>query len=234
MAGRPRSSPGRIAAGPRKRLRGQHPDAGARLRHRRAQADDRPCAADWARPSHQRPERSKDDDRPDGTLRRGPCARSGADWRPRQPRRERRPCIAGRLEMVDPMSTLRVATYSRHEGADPSPDCAPQRSRLPGARVGDSARWTSSAAPHRRDLPHYEGLLATPEIRGADRWVPDGPAVPFERSASRSTSSRWDRFRRALIAFMEDYDVIVTPAAELPRSLTAQKRAASPTRLRTA
>ena len=50
-----------------------------------------------------------------------------------------------------------------------------------------------------------------PESASAETWVPDGE-VQLSSMEVEQHLFTWDRFRRALIGFMADYDVILTPA----------------------
>ncbi len=125
------------------------------------------------------------------------------------------PVPLGDWRTVD-LSSLQVASYSRHEGADPSPDCAAAAVAAAGALASVTRRVDEVLPPrigesHRITTDYWR----RPESEAADRWVPDGPAVLSSERVEEHLFE-WDRFRRALIAFMDEYDVIVTPAAELP------------------
>jgi len=125
------------------------------------------------------------------------------------------PVPLGDWRLVD-LSTLRVATYSRHEGADPSPDCAAAAVAAAGALASVTRQVDEVLPPHIGETYRItKDYWRRPESEDADRWVPDGPAV-LSGDLVEEHLFEWDRFRRALIAFMGEYDVIVTPAAELP------------------
>jgi amidase len=51
-----------------------------------------------------------------------------------------------------------------------------------------------------------------PESASPDEWVADGPPQLSSEEVERHLFE-WDRFRRVLLGFMADYDVILTPTA---------------------
>lgn len=54
-----------------------------------------------------------------------------------------------------------------------------------------------------------------PESTSSEEWVADGETQLSSPEVEQHLFA-WDRFRRALIAFMAHFDVILTPAAERP------------------
>lgn len=114
------------------------------------------------------------------------------------------------------VSALRVATYTRHEGAAPTPETEETCQRAAHVLAGLGA-CVEEALPPRIE----EAVVITreywqrPESASAEEWKPDGE---FRLSSEQVEEHlfRWDRFRRALIGFMARYDVILTPAAERP------------------
>ncbi len=113
-------------------------------------------------------------------------------------------------------SALRVATYTHHEGAAPTPETTATCQRAAQALAALGA-CVEEALPPRIE----EAAVITreywqrPESASADEWMPEGE---FRLSSEQVEEHlfRWDRFRRALIGFMARYDVILTPAAERP------------------
>jgi amidase len=114
------------------------------------------------------------------------------------------------------VGALRVATYTRHEGAAPTPATVEtcQQAALALAALG---------APVEEALPPRieEAAVITreywqrPESASAEEWMPDGEFV-LSSAQVEEHLFRWDRFRRALIGFMARYDAILTPVAERP------------------
>lgn len=114
------------------------------------------------------------------------------------------------------VSALRVATYTQHEGAAPTPETVETCQRAAQALAASGA-CVEEALPPRIE----EAAVITreywqrPESASAEEWMPDGE---FRLSSEQIEEHlfRWDRFRRALIGFMARYDVILTPVAERP------------------
>ncbi len=114
------------------------------------------------------------------------------------------------------VSALRVATYTHHEGAAPTPETTATCQRAAQALAALGA-CVEEALPPRIE----EAAVITreywqrPESASADEWMPEGE---FRLSSEQVEEHlfRWDRFRRALIGFMARYDVILTPVAERP------------------
>jgi amidase len=114
------------------------------------------------------------------------------------------------------IGALRVAYYTHHAEAAPTPETA--------ATCRQAAQVLASLGAHVEEAlpPRIEqaGDLtrqywSRPESASADEWVPDAEARLSSIEVEQHLFN-WDRFRRALIGFMADYDVILTPAAERP------------------
>lgn len=131
--------------------------------------------------------------------------------------------------LVVPLPGLRVAVYTEHEGAAPTPETT--------EAVRRAAEALSRAGLHveERVPPRVEEAYAItcdywqqPASESWDDWEPDGAAgLPGE--AVERHLFEWDRLRRALIGFMRRFDVILTPPPKGPPRLTASRRAVSPT-----
>ena len=112
--------------------------------------------------------------------------------------------------------TLRVAFYTHHEEAEPTPETA-ATCRQAARVLGDMCASVEEILPPRIE----EASVITrqywqrPESASAEEWVVDGE-VQLSSAEVEQHLFTWDRFRRALIGFMAHYDVILTPAAELP------------------
>ena len=114
------------------------------------------------------------------------------------------------------VSSLRVAFYTHHAEAEPTPETAEtcRRAALSLAALGAVVEET---LPPRIEEAYTitRQYWARPESASAEEWVPDGE---FRLSSEQVEAHlfAWDRFRRALLGFMARFDVILTPVAELP------------------
>jgi amidase len=112
--------------------------------------------------------------------------------------------------------SLRVAFYTHHAGAAPTPETVETCLRAAGALAGMGVRVEQALPPRIEEADaitrHY---WQRPESASAEEWVPDGAAHLSSEEVERHLFT-WDRFRRALVAFMAHWDAILTPAAERP------------------
>jgi amidase len=114
------------------------------------------------------------------------------------------------------VSKLRVAYYTHHAGADPTPETA-ETCRQTAHILASMGAHVEEALPPRID----EASLITrqywqrPESESANEWITTEKVQLSSVEVEQHLFS-WDRFRRALIAFMANYDVILTPVAERP------------------
>ncbi|MGC9522960.1 MAG: amidase [Anaerolineae bacterium] len=114
------------------------------------------------------------------------------------------------------LSALRVAFYTHHAGAEPTSETAETCRRAAGALTDVCARVVEAVPPRVEETYGItRAYWQRPESQSPDAWVPDGEAK-LESEAVEAHLFAWDRLRRALIAFMANHDVIVTPAAERP------------------
>lgn len=111
---------------------------------------------------------------------------------------------------------LRVAFYTEHE--DAIPDLVCKEAAIAAAK----ALTTAVHGVEERLPPHVGETYAItrdywrrPESESWEEWVPDGEFVLSSAQVEQHLFA-WDRFRRGLIRFMQDYDVIITPAMERP------------------
>ncbi len=114
------------------------------------------------------------------------------------------------------VGSLRVAYYTHHAEAEPTPETAVTCRRAVQTLADCGARVAEVLPPRIEEAytitRHY---WQRPESLSVETWAPDG-AVQLSSEAVERHLFEWDRFRRALIGFIADYDVILTPVAELP------------------
>ncbi len=135
----------------------------------------------------------------------------GVDWRDASVV----PMPLGDWRAVD-VSGLRVAFYTdAAEGAPP--DEVVQTVRAAAQALADAGCAVEEKAPPL--VEHSYGITrdywSRPEPESWDVWDA-GEETKLTSLAVEQHLFLWDRFRRALIAFMETVDVILTPAAQLP------------------
>jgi amidase len=114
------------------------------------------------------------------------------------------------------VGTLRVAWYTDHDEAQPTPETVETCKKAAQALAGLGARVEQALPPRVAEASaitrHY---WQRPESASADEWVPDAEAQLGSLEVEQHLF-HWDRFRRALIGFMAGYDLILTPTAERP------------------
>lgn len=111
---------------------------------------------------------------------------------------------------------LRVAFYTDHQDAEPAPVCRQATIAAAQALMGEVTLVEEKLPPR---LAETYGITRDywrrPESEALDEWRPDGP-TNLSSEAVEEHLFIWNRFRRGLITFMENYDVIITPAMALP------------------
>jgi amidase len=117
------------------------------------------------------------------------------------------------------VKTLRVAYYTHHQEANPTPETA-ETCRQTAHILADLGARVEEALPPRIEEASQitRQYWQRPESRSGDEWVATEQAHLSSMEVEQHLFS-WDRFRRALIDFMAHYDVILTPAAEQPATL---------------
>lgn len=136
---------------------------------------------------------------------------SGADWRDASVV----PMPLGSAYAVD-LGALRVAFYTHHDGVEPTA-AVDATCRRAARLLAERCAGVDERLPPRiaEAYPITRGYWRRPESASPDVWRPDGEFQLSSEEVERNLFE-WDRFRRALTGFMADYDVILTPAAELP------------------
>ncbi len=111
---------------------------------------------------------------------------------------------------------LRVATYTHHAGAEPTPETAETCRKAAGLLSGLGARVEETLPPRIEEAaPITRRYWQRAESASADEYVAGGE-IQLTSLEMEQHLFEWDRFRRALVGFMEAFDVILTPAAEQP------------------
>jgi amidase len=114
------------------------------------------------------------------------------------------------------VSTLRVAYYTHHAGAEPTPETAETSRQTARVLAGMGAHVEEALPPRIEEASHItHQYWQRPESESADEWIPTAEAKLSGMEVEQHLFY-WDRFRRALIAFMANYDAILTPVAEKP------------------
>ena len=137
---------------------------------------------------------------------------SGVDWRDASVV----PMPIEDWKQVNPRE-LRGAFYSHYPGAEPSFDCG-RVTRSTAQFLVDSGIEVTEASPNRVEeywaiTQDYWSRAGSEDL--SEEWMPltDGRMSGVE---VEHHLFQWDRYRRSLIKFMEQYDFILTPVAEFP------------------
>lgn len=111
---------------------------------------------------------------------------------------------------------LRVAFYTSHADAHPDPVCAQAALAAAQALAGEVSMVEERLPPHVDETYAItRDYWRRPESESWTEWQPDGEFVLSSEAIERHLF-QWDRFRRGLIGFMQDFDIIVTPVIERP------------------
>ena len=116
------------------------------------------------------------------------------------------------------LATLRVAFYTSHAEATRRPRAGRRRRTLRSRSPKSWPAWKRRCRLASKRLMRSRALTgdARSRHRGTNGEVHGKPPVRMELAQHLFA---WDRFRRALLGFMQRFDVIVTPAMELPAQL---------------
>ncbi len=111
---------------------------------------------------------------------------------------------------------LRVAFYTHHAEAEPTPETAAACWRAAQVFGEHGARIEERLPPRIEEAYTItRQYWARVESEDGEEWVSNERSRLDGDEVARHLFL-WDRFRRALIGFMAEYDVVLTPAAELP------------------
>ena len=114
------------------------------------------------------------------------------------------------------LADLRVAFYTHHEHAAPTPDTVAS-TRKAAQVLSNACERVDENLPERIEEAYTitRGYWNRPESTLADMWQPES-ATKLSSEEVEKNLFEWDRFRRTLIRFMSHYDVILTPVADMP------------------
>ena len=114
------------------------------------------------------------------------------------------------------MENLRVACYTNHAEANPTPETE-ETCHQAAHVLAKMGACVEEALPPRIE----EATVITrqywqrPGSASSEEWSTNGKAELTSVEVEKHLFT-WDRFRRTLLGFMAQYDVILTPAAERP------------------
>jgi amidase len=101
-------------------------------------------------------------------------------------------------------------------GASPTPETVAATEAAAHALTSAGARVAEAPPPRLEDaLPITKDYWSRPDSLSSTRWEPHRPATLSGDDVERHFFE-WERFRMHMLAFMEDYDVIVCPVAAEP------------------
>jgi len=114
------------------------------------------------------------------------------------------------------LGELRVAFYTDCEGADPTAETT-AAVRAATAVLSDLGATVREASPERLDesLDLTRKCWSRPSSVAWNSWQPGGESRMSADEVERSLFE-WERFRRSMLAFMENTDVIVTAVSSAP------------------
>ncbi len=136
---------------------------------------------------------------------------AGVDWRDA----DVIPMPLGAWREVE-VERLRVAFYTETFHVEPTEETVAV-TRSVARILSDAGLTVREAMPERLEeaLVITQSYWRRPESESWEAWKPDGETQLSSEEVERSLFE-WERFRRAMLRFMEQYDIILTPAAEQP------------------
>jgi amidase len=121
----------------------------------------------------------------------------------------------GNPQAVD-LSKLRIAFYTTHQGANPGVDTVETVHQVARALSEVCAVVEEKLPPKVEEIyPITQDYWSRMESSDLEEWKPEGESK-LDGNAVAKHLFEWDRFRREMLGFMRDWDVIITPAAEFP------------------
>lgn len=136
---------------------------------------------------------------------------AGPDWRDSSVI----PMPLGNYRKVD-VSKLKVAFYTQHAKGSPKADTVETVHKVAKALSNVCAVVEEKLPPRIEEifpitLDYWNRLEST----DMDEWKPEG-ANKLDGAAVAKHLFEWDRFRRSMLGFIQNWDVIITPAAQSP------------------
>jgi amidase len=114
------------------------------------------------------------------------------------------------------LSKLRVAFYTTHDRTNPTADTVETVHNAARALSEVCAMVEEKLPPRVEEIyPITWDYWSRLESSDLEEWKPEGESK-LDGNAVAKHLFEWDRFRRSMLGFMRDWDVIITPAAEHP------------------
>jgi amidase len=114
------------------------------------------------------------------------------------------------------LGKLRVAFYTRHQGTNPTPQTIATVEQAANALTKVCLSLEERYPPRVEETyPITQDYWNRLESESPLEWQTSGHGKLSGEEVARHLFE-WDRFRRALLGFMEHHEVILTPVAELP------------------
>jgi amidase len=117
---------------------------------------------------------------------------------------------------------LRVAVYTEMPGVSASPGVVAAVRAACDALAAAGATAEEDAPPRLDEsLPISEAYWKRPESMSLSQWLPPRPSTLTADEVEESLFL-WDRFRRSMLAFFGQYDLVVCPVAAGPAPLLTE------------
>lgn len=111
---------------------------------------------------------------------------------------------------------LKVAFYTQHAGGSPKADTVETVHEVATALSNVCAVVEEKVPPRIEEIyPITLDYWNRLESIDLEEWKPEG-ANKLDGNAVAKHLFEWDRFRRSMLGFIQNWDVIITPAAESP------------------
>jgi amidase len=136
---------------------------------------------------------------------------AGPDWRDSSVI----PMPLGNYRKVD-LSKLKVAFYTQHASGSCSPDTLTTIHDVAEYLYETCAVVEEKLPPRIEEIrPITEDYWSRLESTDFDEWKPEG-TNKLDGEGVAKHLFEWDRFRRSMLSFIQNWDVIITPAAQSP------------------
>jgi amidase len=136
---------------------------------------------------------------------------AGPDWRDSSVI----PMPLGNYRKID-VSKFRVAFYTQHAGGSPKADTVETVHKVAKALADVCAVVEEKLPPRIEEIfPITKDYWSRLESSELDEWKSESPSKLDGEGVAKHLFE-WDRFRRSMLSFIQNWDVIITPAAESP------------------